>query len=76
MQKVRLVCLGKDKDRVVAALHRFGMLDMRKSRLDLGDDAAPEYVGELSELIVRVGGALNLLEKKRLSQRNICRWSN
>ncbi len=66
MQKVRLVCLGKDKDRVVTALHRFGMLDIRKSKLDLGNDAAPEYVGELSELIVRVGGALNLLEKKEV----------
>ena len=38
MQKVRIVSLDGDKARVVAALHMMGAIDLRKSKLQLGDD--------------------------------------
>lgn len=62
MQKVRLVCLDRDKAKVVSALHGVGILDLRKSKLELSDDNAAAHFTELSDAEIRLAGALALLK--------------
>ncbi len=64
MQKVRIVSLDGDKPRVVAALHMIGAIDLRKSKLQLSDDKPAEYFTDISDSLIKVGGALELLSKK------------
>ena len=61
MQKVRIVSLEQDKPKVVAALHMMGALDLRKSKLELGDDRPAANSTELSDSLVKVDGALQML---------------
>jgi V/A-type H+-transporting ATPase subunit I len=65
MQKVRIVCLERDRKSVVDALHRAGLLDLRKSKLDLADDSAAEHFTELSDSEIRLAGAIRLLKKPK-----------
>ena len=65
MQKVRLVCLDSDKPKVVSALHSVGLLDLRKSRLDLADDMPASNFTALSDAEIRLAGALALLRKPK-----------
>ena len=65
MQKVRIVCLDKDRQRIVAALHTAGILDLRKSKLELADDSAAELFTELSDTEIRLAGAIRLLKKPK-----------
>ncbi|MCL5100663.1 MAG: hypothetical protein M1122_01780, partial [Candidatus Marsarchaeota archaeon] len=68
MQKIRLLCLDKDKDSVIIALHKLGAVDLRKSKLDLQDYGSSTEIGELSELLVRVQGAIDALEKREVKK--------
>ncbi len=61
MQKVRIICLERDKGSAVAALHRFGMLELRKSSLALADDSAPQDMSAISEMLIKIDGALQYL---------------
>lgn len=61
MQKVRIIALDESKDDVVAALHRMDALEIRKSKLELPDDTQQEYTTTVSDLLIRVNGALQLL---------------
>ena len=63
MQKVRVVCLDKDKRSVVVALHNLGTLDLRQSRLKLEEDKPSESLDALSECLVRTEGAIQILER-------------
>ena len=62
MQKVRIVCLDKDRRSMVSALHRAGILDLRKSALELADDNAAEHFTALSDTEIRLAGAISLLK--------------
>src|SRR5208337_5419057 len=66
MQKIRIICLYEDKQDVTAALHSFGAVDLRKSGLDISEDAQPAYFNELSDMLIKVDGALNLLPKREV----------
>ncbi len=61
MQKVRIVSLEHDKPKVVAALHMLGALDLRKSKLDISDDRPDSHSSELSDSLIKVTGALQML---------------
>ena len=61
MQKVRIIFLEEDKDSVVAALHKLGMLDLRKSELQLGDDQPQERASLISDMFIKTDGALQSL---------------
>lgn len=61
MQKVRIICLKEDRYDVVSALHKLGIIDLRKSELQLSDDSAPEDASEISESLIRVDGAIKIL---------------
>ncbi len=65
MQKLRIIFLAEDKPRVIKALHKFGYLDFRKSKLSLVDDSPLAYATQLYELLVRVEGALAILPKPK-----------
>ena len=66
MQKVRIICLNSDKKEVVAALHRMGMLDLRKSALSLENDSPEGSLSTLSDSILSIEGAMNILEKQKV----------
>ena len=68
MQKVRIVVLDERKSDVISALHGMGIIDFRKSRLELGDDQPLAHYNELSELLVKFEGAIRLLAKSRVSK--------
>ncbi|MHB1830149.1 MAG: V-type ATP synthase subunit I [Candidatus Micrarchaeaceae archaeon] len=64
MQKVRIICLVESKYSVVSGLHRLGVIDLRKSELNTGDDAPLPNFAQLSELLIKVDGALSILGKR------------
>ena len=65
MQKVRLICLDSDKKEVISALHAAGIMDLRKSSLELQDDRPLEHMTELSDMEIRLAGALAVLGKPK-----------
>ena len=64
MQKVRIVSLERDRPKVVAALHMLGALDLRKSKLDISDDRPDSRSNELSDSLIKVTGALQMLSSQ------------
>ncbi len=68
MQKVRVVSLDRDKGSVVAALHMMGVIDLRKSKLQLGDDRPASHAAEASDALIKVNGALQLLQSHSIKQ--------
>lgn len=62
MQKIRIVGLHSEKERVVRELHKLGIIDMRKSKLEMEDDKPAEILPQVSELIVRYDSAKVILE--------------
>ena len=68
MQKVRIVSLEHDKPKVVAALHIIGALDLRKSKLELGDDRPAAYSTEISDSLIKVNGAIQMLSPQKVGR--------
>ncbi len=66
MQKVRIVSLDRDKAKVVAALHAMGAIDLRRSSLELQDDKPAPYSVDVSDALIKVTGALNLLAPRQV----------
>ncbi len=65
MQKVRIMLLAADKDRAVEYLHDKGMIEIRKSKLSLQDDMPSQRLYTLSDLLIKVDGALALLRRPK-----------
>ncbi len=63
MEKVRIVALDEDKDDVVTELHKMGIIDLRKSKLEMTDDKPAAYSTEISDSLIKVNGALQILQK-------------
>ena len=70
MQKIRIIGLQSQKERIIAELHRIGVIDIRKSALDMEDDRPAESLPDISELVVRYNSALSILEKYRKKQKH------
>lgn len=66
MQKLRIVSLEQDRESVVAALHILGAIDLRKSKLKLEDDRPPSYSTEVSDSLIKVNGAMQLLQEQNV----------
>ncbi len=64
MQKVRIVSLDSDKQAVTAALHAIGAIDLRKSKLEISDDRPASNSTDISDALIKVTAALQLLEKR------------
>ena len=64
MEKVRIIALEGDKEAVVAELHSLGIIDLRKSGLELADDRPAAYSTDLSDSLIRINGALQLIGKQ------------
>ncbi len=64
MRKVRILCLEKDRRGVIRILHRLGVIDLRRSKLNLQDIQPQEELNTVNELLVRVDGAISVLEKR------------
>jgi V/A-type H+-transporting ATPase subunit I len=65
MQRVRLVCLEKDKQSLVSALHKLGMIDLRKSKLELADDLPASNFTKLSDTEIMLTGAIAILKRPK-----------
>ena len=65
MQKVRIVCLDNERRSIISALHSIGILDLRRSRLELSDDNAAEHFTALSDMEIRLAGAIALLKRPK-----------
>ncbi len=63
MEKIRIVAMDDDRERVVAALHQLSVIDLRKSRLEIPDDRPAVFSTELSDSLIKVNGALQILPK-------------
>ncbi len=65
MQKVRVICLESHREAMVKRMHHLGMIDLRKSKLGVGDaalDAA--QLDLLNEQLIHAEGAQAVLEKQ------------
>ncbi|MDE1873972.1 MAG: hypothetical protein KGI04_02530 [Candidatus Micrarchaeota archaeon] len=65
MQKVRVLGLESQRPRVVKELHRLGVIEIRKSKLEIPDDSPEEVLPSISELVVRYTSALSVLADYR-----------
>ncbi len=64
MQKVRIISLQSTKYELVKALHNEGVLDVRKSKKEMGDDAPLAHLPRISELLVKFKSAESVLKGK------------
>ena len=72
MQKIRLVGLRSRRQEIVRKLHHLGVIDIRKSKLEIADDVPEESLPEISEQIVRYSSAMTILQgyaKKAVEKR-------
>src|SRR5690349_18785601 len=67
MQKVRMLFLDQERDGVVAFLHKQGILDLRRSKLELSEVQSTTAT-EISNSLIRVNGALQLLNHSEIKQ--------
>jgi V/A-type H+/Na+-transporting ATPase subunit I len=65
MQKVRIIALNDVKYDLIKALHDLGVIDIRRSKLQLSDDKAGEQFPDISTRLIRFEGALALLHKPK-----------
>jgi len=69
MEKVRMLFSDRVKDKVIAYLHENEFIEIRKSKLSLNDDMPSTELNELSELLLRVNGSIEIIneyiEKRR-----------
>lgn len=65
MEKVRIICLREARERIVAGLHGLGLIDLRKSEMVIGDDAPLDTYTKLSEALIKVDGALDILGARK-----------
>jgi len=73
MEKVRMLFSDRVKDKIITYLHENGFIEIRKSKLNLNDDVPSTELNELSELLLRVNGSIELInryieKKKRARQ--------
>ena len=66
MQKIRIIALDEAKANVIAALHVMGAIDLRKSKLELSDDKPAPYSTDVSDSLIKVNGALQLLPEEKI----------
>jgi len=63
------------KDKVIAYLHENGFIEIRKSKLSLNDDMPSTELNELSELLLRVNGSIEIInehiEKRRKAKQEM-----
>ncbi|MDE1825250.1 MAG: hypothetical protein KGH77_03260 [Candidatus Micrarchaeota archaeon] len=67
MQKVRMLFLENERDTVVEFLHGQGILDFRRSKLELGD-VQSSSLPSISDALIRVNGALGILKAQVVKQ--------
>jgi V/A-type H+/Na+-transporting ATPase subunit I len=71
MQKVRIIALDEVKYELIKALHNLGVLDIRRSALQLSDDKALDQFPDISTRLIKFEGALALLKKPKKGQEHI-----
>ncbi len=62
MQKVRIVGLQSQKDKIVKEMHRLGAIEIRKSNLEMEDDKPGELLPQISESLVQFNSAKAILD--------------
>lgn len=63
MQKVRIIALASARYDLVKNLHKLGVMDVRKSNLNLSDDTAPVHLTQISDYLVKFKSALSVLKE-------------
>jgi len=61
MQKLRMLFLESERERMVAYLHKLGLVDLRRSKLELSE-VQSATLPEISNALIHVNGALQLLK--------------
>lgn len=69
MQKVRIIALSGARYPVVSELHKLGVIDLRKSDLPISDDVPPENYTQISEMLIKVQGALDIISAGKKIQK-------
>ncbi len=67
MYKVRVISLETGLRTVVQTFHKLGVIELRRTKLGLNEVQTQEYINAINELLVRVDGALTILEKPQKS---------
>ncbi len=62
MTKVRVIGVNSKRDKIVEYLHKAGNLHITKGTTDIQDAAADGYESKISGLLVKVSGAIKLLD--------------
>ncbi|MGC8587093.1 MAG: V-type ATP synthase subunit I [Candidatus Micrarchaeia archaeon] len=65
MQKLRIIGLRSDRNAIVKEMHRLGVIDIRKGSVNSADDSPSEEINGISDMLIKVGGALQVIERKK-----------
>ena len=68
MQKIRVLALESDKQSLVSALHKLGVVEFRKVNIDLQDSGSDPAATTVSEKLIRINGILQILGKPSLKE--------
>ncbi|MDE1762256.1 MAG: hypothetical protein KGH78_03645 [Candidatus Micrarchaeota archaeon] len=65
MQKIRILLLESEREKCIEFLHRQGLVDFRRSKLELGE-VQQQSLNEISNALIRVNGALHILKPQEV----------
>ncbi|MGC8479605.1 MAG: V-type ATP synthase subunit I [Candidatus Micrarchaeia archaeon] len=69
MSKIRIICLQEDMENAIKALHNLGMIELRRSKLQLREDQQSDYSNKLNEFLIKVDGAVSILNSSIASDK-------
>lgn len=75
MVKIRIIALQSRKYKIIRELHNLGVMDLRKSKLEIANDESMPNLPEMSEQLVRFRGAESLL-KRYLKKKELAKMSS
>ncbi len=64
MKKIRIISLDKTKKKLIETLHKEGLLYIKKSEISINDDSVSEYENQISDSLIKVSGAVQILQDK------------
>jgi V/A-type H+/Na+-transporting ATPase subunit I len=71
MQKIRIIAIDSLKYEIIKVLHDLGVIEIRKSALELTDDKALDQFPDISTRLIKFEGALSLLTESKVDKKHL-----
>ncbi len=64
MKKIRIISITQNREKLIQNLHKQGILEIKKSEISIEDDSVSQFENQISDSLIKVSGALQILEDK------------